>query len=48
LIPVLKYLLGLTGIPTVAQNVAIDPADLHGAFCLSEAQIEAADVPMDS
>ena len=39
---------GLTGVPGVAQGVPIDSADLHGSFCALEAQIEAADVSMDS
>ena len=32
----------------MAQNVAIDPANLLPSFCAVEAQIEAADVSMDS
>jgi hypothetical protein len=32
----------------VAQGVAIDPANLHGSFCAFEAQIEAANVSLDS
>jgi len=38
----------LVNVPGVAQNVAIDPADLHGSFCTIEAQVEAADVSLDS
>jgi Phage capsid family len=38
----------LINVPGVPQNVAIDPANLHGSFCALEAQIEAADVSMDS
>jgi hypothetical protein len=39
---------GLVNVPGVPQNVAIDPANLHPSFCKLEAQIEAADVSMDS
>jgi len=39
---------GLVNVPGVAQNLAIDPANLHGSFCAIEEQIENADVSMDS
>jgi Phage capsid family len=40
--------LGLLNCPGVVQGVAIDSANLHGSFCTVEAQIEAANVSMDS
>jgi hypothetical protein len=39
---------GLLNVPGVAQDVAIDPANLHPSFCGVEAQIEAADVDSNS
>jgi hypothetical protein len=39
---------GLINVAGVAQGVTIDSANLHGSFCTGEAQIEAADVSMDS
>jgi len=40
--------LGLIGVPGVAQNVAIDPTDLHGSFCAVEEHIETAHVDMSN
>jgi Phage capsid family len=39
---------GLVNVPGVAQGVPIDAADLLGSFCALEAQIEAANVSLDS
>lgn len=40
--------LGVLNAPGVAQAVPVDPANLHPSFCAVEAQIEAANVLMDS
>jgi hypothetical protein len=39
---------GLINAPGIAQGVAIDPANLHPSFCAVEAQVEAANVSVDS
>lgn len=39
---------GLINVSGVAQGVPVDPADLHGSFCALEAQVEAANVSMDT
>jgi hypothetical protein len=47
-VPLVHQPTGLINVPGIAQGVAIDATDPHSSFCALEAQIETADVSMDS